>query len=110
VGILKSSFSASVNIAHSTKNPTSKIIMTQLNGNHLNGNQKNGNQKNGVKQDSPILTKQQKAAQESLINSSSQEFEQSIVLRQSPVWVADNHDYFDGAGLFWNCLGLFCKN
>ncbi|MEH2136640.1 HlyD family efflux transporter periplasmic adaptor subunit [Nostoc sp.] len=60
--------------------------MTQLNGNHLNGNQKNGNQKNGVKQDSPILTKQQKAAQESLINSSSQEFEQSIVLRQSPVW------------------------
>ncbi|MEH2075071.1 MAG: HlyD family efflux transporter periplasmic adaptor subunit [Nostoc sp.] len=60
--------------------------MTQLNGNHLNGNQKNGNQKNGVKQDSPVLTKQQKAAQESLINSSSQEFEQSIVLRQSPVW------------------------
>ncbi len=60
--------------------------MTQLNGNHHNGNQKNGHQKNGVKQDSPVLTKQQKAAQESLINSSSQEFEQAIVLRQSPVW------------------------
>jgi hemolysin D len=60
--------------------------MTQLNGNHHNGNQKNGNHKNGVKQDSPILTKQQKADQESLINSSSQEFEQAIVLRQSPVW------------------------
>ncbi|WP_375512309.1 HlyD family efflux transporter periplasmic adaptor subunit [uncultured Nostoc sp.] len=55
--------------------------MTQLNGNHLNGNQKNG-----VKQDSSVLTKQQKAAQQSLINSSSQEFEQSIVLRQSPMW------------------------
>lgn len=60
--------------------------MTQLNGNHLNGNQKNGNQKNGSKQDSPILTKQQKADQESLINSSAQEFEQSVVLRQSPIW------------------------
>jgi hemolysin D len=55
--------------------------MTQLNGNHHNGNQKNG-----VKQDSPVLTKQQKADQESLINSSSQEFEQAIVLRQSPIW------------------------
>ncbi|MCW5313996.1 HlyD family efflux transporter periplasmic adaptor subunit [Nostoc sp. KVJ3] len=55
--------------------------MTQLNGNHLNGNQKNG-----VKQDSSVLTKQQKAAQASLINSSAQEFEQSVVLRQSPVW------------------------
>ncbi|MCC5607378.1 HlyD family efflux transporter periplasmic adaptor subunit [Nostoc sp. CHAB 5834] len=60
--------------------------MTQLNGNHVNGNQKNGNHKNGVKQDSLVLTKQQKAAQQSLINSSSQEFEQSIVLRQSPIW------------------------
>ncbi|MEH2194566.1 MAG: HlyD family efflux transporter periplasmic adaptor subunit [Nostoc sp.] len=60
--------------------------MTQLNGNHHNGNQKNGNQKNGVKQDSPVLTKQQKAAQQSLINSSSQEFEQAIILRQSPIW------------------------
>ncbi|HYX16902.1 MAG TPA: HlyD family efflux transporter periplasmic adaptor subunit [Nostoc sp.] len=55
--------------------------MTQVNRNHLNGNQKNG-----FKQDSPVLTKQQKAAQQSLINSSTQEFEQSIVLRQSPIW------------------------
>lgn len=60
--------------------------MTQLNGNHLNGNQKNGNHKNGVKQDSRVLTKQQKAAQESLTNSNTQDFEQSIVLRQSPIW------------------------
>ena len=60
--------------------------MTQLNGNHLNGNQKNGNQKNGVKQDSRVLTKQQKVAQEPLINSNTQEFEQSVVLRQSPIW------------------------
>ncbi|MEH1941490.1 MAG: HlyD family efflux transporter periplasmic adaptor subunit [Nostoc sp.] len=55
--------------------------MTQLNGNHLNGNQKNG-----VKQDSRVLTKQQKTGQQPLINSNSQEFEQSIVLRQSPIW------------------------
>ncbi len=55
--------------------------MTQLNGNHLNGNQKNG-----AKQDSQILTRQQKGAQKSLVNSNNQEFEQSIVLRQSPIW------------------------
>ncbi|MHC5723971.1 MAG: biotin/lipoyl-binding protein, partial [Nostoc sp.] len=55
--------------------------MTQLNGNHLNGNQKNG-----AKQDSPVLTKQQQADQKSLVNSNNQEFEQSIVLRQSPIW------------------------
>ncbi|MEH2059117.1 MAG: HlyD family efflux transporter periplasmic adaptor subunit [Nostoc sp.] len=60
--------------------------MTQLNGNHLNGNHKNGNHKNGVKQDSPIVTKQQKAAQESFNNTNTQDFEQSIVLRQSPIW------------------------
>ncbi|MBD2519379.1 HlyD family efflux transporter periplasmic adaptor subunit [Nostoc sp. FACHB-973] len=55
--------------------------MTQLNGNHTNGNYKNG-----AKQDSPIVTKQQKATSESLINSNHQEFEQSVILRQSPVW------------------------
>ncbi len=55
--------------------------MTQLNGNHLNGNQKNG-----VKQDSRLVTKQQKAAQESFTNTNTPEFEQSIVLRQSPIW------------------------
>ncbi|WP_414566876.1 HlyD family efflux transporter periplasmic adaptor subunit [Nostoc sp. CCY 9925] len=55
--------------------------MTQLNGNHTNGNYKNG-----AKQDSPVVTKQQKVASESLINSNPQEFEQSVILRQSPVW------------------------
>ncbi|WP_392530628.1 HlyD family efflux transporter periplasmic adaptor subunit [Nostoc sp. C117] len=55
--------------------------MTQLNGNNINGNHKNG-----AKQDSRVVTKQQKAAQEPLINSHPDEFEQSIVLRQSPVW------------------------
>ena len=60
--------------------------MTQLNGNHLNGNHKNGNHKNGVKHDSQVLTKQQKAAQDSLTNLNNLEFEQSIVLRQSPIW------------------------
>ncbi len=99
--------------------------MTQLNGNHLNGNQKNGNQKNGVQQDSPVLTKQQKAAQESLINSSTQEFEQSVVLRQSPIWsrtimvtlialacfgITWDHGYSHSFSLFWDYLGLFCEN
>ncbi|MFN6518292.1 MAG: HlyD family efflux transporter periplasmic adaptor subunit [Nostoc sp. CreGUA01] len=55
--------------------------MTQLNGNHTNGNYKNG-----AKQDSPVVTKQQKIAPESLIKSTPQEFEQSVILRQSPVW------------------------
>lgn len=52
----------------------------------LNGNQKNGNQKNGVKQDSRVLTKQQKAALEPLTNSNTQDFEQAVILRQSPIW------------------------
>ncbi|MDF5710514.1 MAG: HlyD family efflux transporter periplasmic adaptor subunit [Nostoc sp. S4] len=55
--------------------------MTQLNGNHTNGNYKNG-----AKQDSRVVTKQQKTTSESLINSNPQEFEQSVILRQSPVW------------------------
>jgi len=55
--------------------------MTQLNGNHTNGNYKNG-----AKQDSPVVTKQQKVAPESLIKSTPQELEQSVILRQSPVW------------------------
>ncbi|PHK34791.1 hemolysin D, partial [Nostoc linckia z15] len=55
--------------------------MTQLNGNHTNGNYKNG-----AKQDSPVVTKQQKVASESLIKSTPQEFEQSVILRQSPLW------------------------
>ncbi|MDZ8107981.1 MAG: HlyD family efflux transporter periplasmic adaptor subunit [Nostoc sp. DedQUE12a] len=55
--------------------------MTQLNGNHTNGNYKNG-----AKQDSPVVTKQQKVAPESLIKSTPEEFEQSVILRQSPLW------------------------
>ncbi|MBG1265589.1 HlyD family efflux transporter periplasmic adaptor subunit [Nostoc sp. WHI] len=60
--------------------------MTQLNGNHLNGNHKNGNHKNKVKQDSRVITKQQKAAPEPLTDSNTQDFEQAVILRQSPIW------------------------
>jgi len=52
----------------------------------LNGNKLNGNQKNGVKQDSQALTEQEKAAKEPLINSNDSNFDQSVVLRQSPIW------------------------
>ncbi|BAZ28868.1 HlyD family secretion protein [Cylindrospermum sp. NIES-4074] len=55
--------------------------MTQLNGNH-----RNGNSQNGVKQDSRVLTTQKKTAREPLINFNNDNFEQSVVLRQSPIW------------------------
>ncbi|WP_071188391.1 HlyD family efflux transporter periplasmic adaptor subunit [Trichormus sp. NMC-1] len=56
--------------------------MTQLNGNHINGNG-NGN---GKKQDSQMLTLPKKAAKSSLINAYQDNFESSVVLRQSPMW------------------------
>ncbi|GAB1542401.1 HlyD family type I secretion periplasmic adaptor subunit [Scytonema sp. NUACC21] len=64
--------------------------MTQLNGNHLNGNSPNGHLKNGTKlQDSRVLTadlKKPKAAETDLKRHYIEEFDQSVVLRQSPLW------------------------
>ncbi|AFZ56092.1 HlyD family efflux transporter periplasmic adaptor subunit [Anabaena cylindrica FACHB-243] len=58
--------------------------MTLLNGHHVNGNG-NGNG-NGKKQDSQVLTLPKKAAKNSLITPYQDSFEQSVVLRQSPIW------------------------
>lgn len=58
--------------------------MTQLNGNRLNSNNSNGKDK-AIKIDSQ-LTPQTKGANQSLANLNNHEFEQSVVLRQSPIW------------------------
>ncbi|WP_193193956.1 HlyD family efflux transporter periplasmic adaptor subunit [Nostoc sp. MG11] len=60
--------------------------MALINGNKLNGNHKNGKHKNETKQDSQILKNQGKTAKQPLTNSDNPNFEQSVVLRQSPVW------------------------
>ncbi|MBE9005619.1 HlyD family efflux transporter periplasmic adaptor subunit [Fortiea sp. LEGE XX443] len=60
--------------------------MTQLNGNRLNGNNGNGKHHSEVTTDSPILQSPAKVSQQPLINQKFDNFEQSIVLRQSPVW------------------------
>ncbi|WP_341525539.1 HlyD family efflux transporter periplasmic adaptor subunit [Nostoc sp. UHCC 0302] len=60
--------------------------MTLLNGNQRNGNPKNGKHQNVVKPDSRVLTDQSKTTKEPLINSNYPSFEQSVVLRQSPIW------------------------
>ncbi|MFM2060845.1 MAG: hypothetical protein RLZZ507_515 [Cyanobacteriota bacterium] len=52
--------------------------MTQTNGNQINGNAK--------KQNLELLTPTKKAKTDSLTNAYQDSFEQSIVLRQSPVW------------------------
>ncbi|WGV25015.1 HlyD family efflux transporter periplasmic adaptor subunit [Halotia branconii] len=58
--------------------------MTQLNnGNRLNGHNGNGNK---VKADSLVSTNQKKLAKKPLISPYEGNFEQSVVLRQSPVW------------------------
>jgi hemolysin D len=67
-----------------------------MNGNHLNGNSQNGKSHagngNGTKVDSRVLTDERKALKPGSMDSKSlnfeqfQQFEQSVVLRQSPVW------------------------
>lgn len=62
--------------------------MTQLKENHLNGNH-NGNNQNGVKLDSRELTEELKTPKKRVVDSKSSTFEQpeqSVVLRQSPLW------------------------
>jgi HlyD family secretion protein len=55
--------------------------MTQLNGNH-----QNGKHENGFNQDSPVLTSTKKAVKPPVLNPNYDNFEQSVVLRQSPIW------------------------
>ncbi|MEA5516858.1 HlyD family efflux transporter periplasmic adaptor subunit [Nodularia sp. UHCC 0506] len=59
--------------------------MTLLNGNS-NGHNGNGKQKNGVKADSLVLTSPAKTANQPLANANYTNFDQSVVLRQSPIW------------------------
>ncbi|OCQ88982.1 hemolysin D [Nostoc sp. MBR 210] len=60
--------------------------MTQVNGNRLNGNNGNGKHHSETPTESPVLTSVKKVSQQPLINQRFDNFEQSVVLRQSPVW------------------------
>jgi len=59
--------------------------MTQLNGNRLNGNNSNGKQDKVVKLDSQLVPPT-KTDHQASTNFNDDEFEQSVVLRQSPIW------------------------
>ncbi|YAF94141.1 MAG: HlyD family efflux transporter periplasmic adaptor subunit [Nodularia sp. CChRGM 3473] len=60
--------------------------MTQINESRLNGHNGNGKHENGIKADSPVPTSPAKTSQEPLSNANYSSFEQSVVLRQSPIW------------------------
>ncbi|MBW4616031.1 MAG: HlyD family efflux transporter periplasmic adaptor subunit [Desmonostoc vinosum HA7617-LM4] len=62
--------------------------MTQLNGNHIKDNHRNGKHQNGngAKRDSQTAVAQGKITKQSAINSHEYDFEQSVILRQSPIW------------------------
>jgi len=60
--------------------------MTQVNGNRLNGNNGNGKHHPEITTESPVLASPNKVSQQPLINQKFDNFEQSVVLRQSPVW------------------------
>ncbi|MBW4559718.1 MAG: HlyD family secretion protein [Mojavia pulchra JT2-VF2] len=60
--------------------------MTQLNGNNLNGSNTNGKHNHAGESDSRVLTTPAKTPKEPLRNYKEVNFEQSVVLRQSPVW------------------------
>ena len=59
--------------------------MTQLNNNRLNGNNSNDKENKAIKIDSQLVP-QTKVANQSSANFNNHEFEQSVVLRQSPIW------------------------
>ncbi len=60
--------------------------MTQLNGNTFNNNNGNGKQNNKAKVDSQLVALGRTSSQGKLLNLKDDNFEQAIVLRQSPVW------------------------
>ena len=60
--------------------------MTQLNGNKLNDNHRERKQETAVKLNSRVLSTESTNPKPSFNNSDAQTFEQSVVLRQSPVW------------------------
>lgn len=60
--------------------------MTQLNSDRLNGNNGNGKYDKAVPADAQVVTSLAKKSQQGLIKANVEEFEQSVVLRQSPIW------------------------
>ncbi|MBR8837903.1 MAG: HlyD family efflux transporter periplasmic adaptor subunit [Stigonema ocellatum SAG 48.90 = DSM 106950] len=60
--------------------------MTQLNENQVNDNHRNGKHETAIQRNSKVLTDESKASKTSLKNFPTQTFDNSIVLRQSPVW------------------------
>ncbi|KAF3889098.1 MULTISPECIES: HlyD family efflux transporter periplasmic adaptor subunit [Nostocales] len=63
--------------------------MTQLNENHLNGNSRNGHSKNGTNSRNRVKTADRqgsKAFETDAKRYITEEFDQSVVLRQSPFW------------------------
>jgi HlyD family secretion protein len=60
--------------------------MSQLNGTNFNGANGNGRHNNEVQTDSRILTSAAQPVQQPAFNFKESNFEQSVVLRQSPIW------------------------
>ncbi|MDZ7959801.1 MAG: HlyD family efflux transporter periplasmic adaptor subunit [Aulosira sp. DedQUE10] len=60
--------------------------MTQLNGTNLNGRNGNGRHNNEEPSDSRVITSTAKTPKQPPLNFQEPNFEQSVVLRQSPVW------------------------
>lgn len=60
--------------------------MSQLNGTNLNGANSNGRHNNEVPADSRVLTSAAKPVKQPAFNFQESNFEQSVVLRQSPIW------------------------
>ena len=79
--------------------------MTQVNGNRSNGNG-NGNG-NGAYKDSKVLTSPKPSSQQPKIDFNFDNFEQSVVLRQSPIWSRTIMITLMGLacfGITWACL------
>ncbi|WP_017655609.1 HlyD family efflux transporter periplasmic adaptor subunit [Fortiea contorta] len=75
--------------------------MTQLNGNNFNSN------RNDSKQDVKVASSLAKSPKESLVNFREAEFDQSIVLRQSPIWsrtIMVTMMVLACFGIAWACL------
>jgi hemolysin D len=81
--------------------------MTQLNGNNFNSNNGSGKQNNEIKSDSRVVTSLAKAPPQSLVNFRDSNFDQSIVLRQSPIWsrtIMVTLMVLACFGIVWACL------
>ncbi|BAY26804.1 HlyD family secretion protein [Calothrix sp. NIES-2100] len=82
--------------------------MTQLNGNNFNSTNGSGRQNNQVQTDSRrVITTDAKPVKESALNFQDANFEQAVVLRQSPVWsrtIMASLMALAVFGIAWACL------